>query len=285
MADSPYIVEVTQQNFQQITEASRRVPILVDCWASWCEPCKALLPVLENLVEEYQGKFYLAKLNTEEQQELAAQFGIRSVPTVKMFKDGEEVDQFTGALPEQEIRSFLDKHLPRASDGLLAQAQQALLAGDGDTALALLSQAKDEDPANSRIDIVLAQTLAALGDVTGAKAALDGLPADEQDKPEVQALRSHLDFEDQAADAADPETLKKRLAENENDSEARFQLAVHLVNAQQYDGALELLLELMRRDRSYEDDAARKTMIKIFDLIGDDPLAARYRSRMFNLLH
>lgn len=285
MADSPFIVELTQENFQQVLQASFRAPVLVDFWADWCQPCKLLMPLLEKLADEYQGQFFLAKLNTEQQQEVAAQFGIRSIPTVKLFKDGQPVDEFMGALPEAEIRAFLDKHIPRASDGLVAQAQQALLGGDGDQALALLHQAKTEDPSNSRIDIALAQTLAAIGDTDGATAALDGLPAEDANKPEVVALRGHLEFEGQAAGAEDPETLKKRLEADENDSEARYQLAIHMINAQQYEPALELLLELMRRDRGYEDDAARKTMIKVFDLLGDDPMAARFRGRMFNLLH
>lgn len=285
MSDSPFIVEVTRENFQQVMEASQRVPILMDFWAPWCEPCKALLPVLEHLANEFQGRFYLAKVNTEDQQEVAAQFGIRSVPAVKLFMNGQEVDEFTGALPESEVRVFLEKHLPRPSDGLVAQAQQALLDGDADTALAALQQAKQMDPGNHHIDVTLAQTLAAMGDTEGAKAALDALPEEVQQTPEVVALRGHMEFESQAANAPDVASLEQRLAANPDDSEARYQLALHKINAQDYEAALDLLLELMRRDRAYEDDAARKTMVKVFDLLGDDPMAARYRSRMFTLLH
>ncbi len=285
MSDSPFIVEVTRENFQQVMEASQRVPILMDFWASWCEPCKALLPILEDLANEFQGRFYLAKVNTEEQQEVAAQFGIRSVPAVKLFLDGQEVDEFTGALPESAVRAFLEKNLPRPSDDLVNQARQALRSGDSDAALGALQQAKQIDPTNHRIDITLAQTLAAMGDAEGAKSALDGLPEEVQQEPEVLALRGHLEFESRASDMPEPAALEQRLAENPDDSEARYQLAIHKVNSQDYEAALDLLLELMRRDRSYQDDAARKTMIKIFDLLGDDPMAARYRSRMFNLLH
>lgn len=285
MSDSPYIVDITPENFAQVIQASQRVPVLIDFWADWCQPCKMLMPVLAKLADEYQGRFYLAKLNTEQHQELAAQFGIRSIPTCKLFINGQPADEFSGALPESAVRDFLDKHLPRPSDGLVAQAQQALLSGDADSALSLLQQAKTEDPGNVRIDIAIAQAQAASGDVAAAEATLDALPAEQQNTPEVQSLRGHLHFEGEAAHLADPASLAKRLSDNPRDSEARYQLAIHQVLQQNYEGALDLLLDLMRLDRGYSDDAARKTMLKIFDLLGEDPLAARYRSKMFALLH
>lgn len=285
MSDSPYIVDITPENFAQVIQASQRAPVLIDFWADWCQPCKQLMPVLAKLADEYQGRFYLAKLNTEENQELAAQFGIRSIPNCKLFINGQPVDEFSGALPEAEIRAFLDKHLPRPSDGLVAQAQQHLLAGDAEQALALLQQAKATDPDNTRIDITIAQTQAAAGDTDAAQATLDALPAAKQLEPEVVALRGHLHFEAEAANLPDPAELARRLAADEHDSEARYQMAIHSVLQQDYEGALNILMELMRDDRGYNDDAARKTMLKIFDLLGDDPLAARYRSKMFTLLH
>lgn len=285
MSQSPYIVDITPENFAQVIHASERVPVLVDFWADWCQPCKQLMPVLAQLADDYQGRFFLAKLNTEQHQELAAQFGIRSIPNCKLFINGQVVDEFSGALPETAVREFLDKHLPRPSDGLVDQARQALLDGDAETALAVLQQAKIEDPGNVRIDITIAQTHAAAGDAVSALAVLDALPPEQQDDTEVQALRGHLHFEAEAAGLPDPATLAKRLAADEHDSEARYQTAIHQVLQQDYEGALQILLELMRDDRGYGDDAARKTMLKIFDLLGEDPLAARYRSRMFTLLH
>jgi putative thioredoxin len=285
MSESSYIVEITPENFAQVIQASERVPILVDFWADWCQPCKALMPVLAKLADEYQGRFYLAKLNTEQHQDLAAQFGIRSIPNCKLFINGQMVDEFSGALPESAVREFLDKHLPRPSDGLVEQARQALLDGDADTALALLQQAKGTDPDNIRIDITIAQTHAAAGDAAAAMAVLDALPTEQQNDPEVQALRGHLHFEAEAAGLPDPATLAKRLAADEHDSEARYQMAIHQVLQRDFEGALQILLELMRDDRGFNDDAARKTMLKIFDLLGEDPLATRYRSKMFTLLH
>ncbi|WP_456408389.1 thioredoxin [Thiolapillus sp.] len=286
MSDSPYIVEITNNNYQSdVIERSRQVPVLVDFWAPWCQPCQMLMPVLASLAEQYQGKFILAKINTEEQQELAAQFGIRSIPTVKLFRNGEAVDEFAGALPESEIRKFLDKHIPRESDALVDQAEQLLLQGDIDNALTLLEQAKASDPANSNIDIALAQAHAAAGNAEKALEITDQLPAEFQEKPEIQVLRGLLFFEQLLDGAPSESELQERLNRDDNDSEARYLLAAQYVVNQRYEDAAQALLELMRKDRNYGDDAARKALLKLFDILGDDPLAPRYRSRMMSLIY
>ena len=285
MSDSPYIIEVTEQNYQQaVVEQSHRVPVLVDFWASWCQPCQMLMPVLARLAEEYGGRFILAKVNTEEQQNLAASFGIRSIPTVKLFKNGRPVDEFAGALPEAEIRAFLDRHIPRESDAQVERARALLGQGQAEEALALLDAARQSDPDNPNIDIARAQTLAVLGRFDEAQAILDKLPLDQQDEPQVKALRAMLLFDRLAAEAPSPEELAKRLEADPDDNEARYLLAAHKVMARDHQGALDLLLELMRKDRRFRDDAARKAMVAIFDLLGDDPLVPRYRSKMMNLL-
>lgn len=286
MPESSYIVEITADNYQQIViEGSFQVPVLVDFWAEWCQPCKMLMPVLAKLADEYQGKFILAKLNTEQQQELAGQFGIRSIPTVKLFKNGQPVDEFAGALPEEQIRQFLDQHIPRESDHAVAQAQQLLSQGDADSALAMLTQALADDPANHNISFALAQTFAAMEDTASALAVLDKLPQDMQEQEAVIQLHRQLHFDSMSKDLPDQKTLEQRLAEDENDSEALFQLATHKINSQDYAAALELLLTLMRKDRQYDDDAARKTLLQVFDLMGDDPLVPRYRSKMMSLIY
>ncbi|MEJ2575388.1 MAG: thioredoxin, partial [Gammaproteobacteria bacterium] len=244
MAESPYIVEITRENFYDIVEASHRVPVLIDFWASWCQPCQMLMPILAKLADEYRGKFLLAKLNTEEEQEIAAQFGIRSIPTVKLFSNGQPVDEFLGALPESEIRAFLDRHLPRESDAVVDQARQLLASGQADAAQALLQQAIDQDPANHRATLALAQAMAAQGQSADAEAALDALPLDQQHDPEVTALRSQLYFDGLLAQAPPEAELADRLAADPKDSEARLQLAVHRVLGGDYDAALEQLLTL-----------------------------------------
>ena len=286
MADSPFIFDIDEGSYQQVVlQGSHQVPVLVDFWASWCQPCQMLMPLLARLADEYQGRFLLAKLNTEEQQAIAAQFGIRSIPTVKLFKDGAPVDEFMGALPEADIRAFLDRHLPRESDGAVEQAEERLMAGDSDGALELLRRARGADPTNPRVATAIAQVQAASGDPDGAEQTLAELPPDEQKEPEIARLRGQLFFNRVAASAGPPETTRQRLASSPDDSEARYQLAAHQVIANDMEGAVDNLLQLMQRDRKFGDDAARLALLRLFDLLGDDPAIARYRARMFAQLH
>ena len=286
MADSPYVIEVTGDNFQSVViDGSFQQPVLVDFWASWCGPCQMLTPVLTELATELAGKFVLAKINTEEQQELAMQFGIRSIPTCKLFKDGREQDEFMGALPTGEIRAFLERHMPRASDNLIGRALEALASGENAEALQLAGQARDQDPDNPRSSLALARLQAATRDPAAAGATLDSLPANEQMSDEVKALRSELTFEAVAAGAPSREALEAALESDPADSEARYRLAARLVTAGDPEAALEHLLTLMRQDRAYGDDAARKAMVQLFEMLGDHPAVPRYRSRMMNLLY
>ncbi|MEJ1297144.1 MAG: thioredoxin [Candidatus Sedimenticola sp. (ex Thyasira tokunagai)] len=287
MNSSDYIFEVTAENFEQvILQGSQSVPVLIDFWASWCQPCKSLMPILTSLAEAYQGKFILAKINTEEQQELATQFGIRSIPTVKLFKEGAEVDEFMGALPEAEIRAFLDRHIPRESDDLVIQADLLIQQGDTEGAKKLLDRAKSEDPENSRILTACARLQAILGNIDEAETLLAALPVDEQDIPEVAGLRARFTFDRTAQAAPTAETLKQRLEINSSDSEALYQLAAHRVMENAHEEAMELLLQLLCKDRSYGDDAARKGLLALFDLLGGSgELVNSYRKQMFNALH
>ena len=285
MADSPFIIDVTRENYREVMEASVRVPVLMDFWASWCQPCLVLMPILAKLAEEYGGKFLLAKLNTEEEQEIAAHFGIRSIPTVKLFRDGQPVDEFMGALPEGTIREFLDRYVARESDSTVEEAIERLAAGDADGAVALLTEARQQDPDNPRVTLALAQAQAAMGDVAAAEATLDSLPSDERDKPDVATLRGQLFFEGQVAEAPAAAELEARLAAEPGDHQARLHLALRKVVDRDYETAVELLLELMQQDRSFEDDAGRRGLLKVFELLGDDPRVSQYRRRMASLLH
>ena len=251
MAESPFIIDVTLDNYEQVMETSFKVPVLLDFWASWCQPCQVLMPVLARLAEEYQGKFVLGKLNTEENQEIAAQFGIRSIPTVKLFRDGRPVDEFMGALPEQAVREFLDKHIADESGAEIAQAHELLLVGDTD----------------------------------GAEAILDNLPADKQDRPDVASLRSRLFFASKAAKAPAAPELEAKLKDDPDDLESLYQLALRKIVDEDFDTGIALLLRLMQKNRRFGDDAARNGLLKAFELLGDDPRVGQYRRRMASLLH
>jgi len=284
MADSPYVFEIDESNYEQIVlQGSHQTPVLVDFWANWCQPCKMLMPVLAQLVEEYQGRFILAKINTEEQQAIAAQFGIRSIPTVKLFRDGQPVDEFAGALPESEIRVFLDRHLPRPSDGSLAQAEERLQAGDTEGALALLVQARESDPGNPRITLAMAQLQAAAGNFEAAEQSLACLPADELDKPEAKRLSGQLFFGRIAA--TEPTEVAARLESAPDDTEARYRLAAQQIMADDVENAIENLLLIVQKDRKFGEDAGRLALLRLFDMLHEDPAINRYRARMFNLLH
>ncbi|OOZ48411.1 thioredoxin [Solemya velum gill symbiont] len=286
MTDSPYIIDITPENFGSVVvEGSMQVPVLVDFWADWCQPCKALIPVLEKLVNEYQGKFILAKVNTEDQQEIAAHFQIRSIPAVKLFKDGQPVDEFMGALPEAEIRTFLDKYIENESGGQLEQVQQMILEGRTDEAATMIQQLLDDDAANPQAIIAFAQLKLAIGEKDAAQQALESLPLDEQQKPEVAAMKAQMLFESVASTAPPIEELQQKLQQDASDSEARYQLAAQLVMQNQLEAALDELLLIVQKDRAYGDDAARKAMIQVFDIIGDHPITSTYRSRMFNYLY
>ncbi|TVQ93327.1 MAG: thioredoxin [Chromatiaceae bacterium] len=287
MSESPYVVVVTAENFMSVViEGSRARPVLVDFWADWCAPCRALMPILARLADEFKGAFILAKLDTEAEPELAAQFGIRSLPTVQLFKDGRPVDQFMGALPEAQVREFLGRHLARASDALLERARGLLATGDSAGAERLLEQARAEDPDNSRIFIAEVQLKAAAGDTDAALALLERTPLDLVNDPELAALRGQLGFAAIIEGAPAAAALEARLAADPNDSEARHQLAARLVLAGDYEAALEHLLTLLKRDRAYGEDAARKGMVAIFDLLGGSgDLVARYRGQMLSSLY
>jgi putative thioredoxin len=245
-----------------------------------------LMPILAKLAEDYRGAFILAKLNTEEHQALAAQFGIRSLPTVQLFKDGRPVDQFMGALPEPQVREFIDRHIARASNGLLAQARGMMIAGDLEGAAALIDQARAEDPESARVALAEVQLTAARGEIEEARGQLERLPIELAHDAEVAALRGRLEFAAALAGAPAKAELEGRLAADPKDSEARYQLAAHRVVAGDFESALEQLLELVKRDRAYGDDAGRKGMVAVFDLLGGaGDLVARYRARMMTALY
>ncbi len=286
MADSPYIFDVTPENFEQIViQGSEQQLVLVDFWADWCAPCKMLLPILSKLADEFQGQFILAKVNTDQQQALAQQFGVRSLPTVKFFKQGKIVDEFMGAQSESQIRTMLDQHIVRESDRMLQQARSFLDQGKTEEAKTLLQQANETDPGRTPVIAELAGLLLKQGDTSAARALIDTLPTSEQTVPEIAALLASIEFAQEAGSLPDEQELEKMIAEDENNLEARYQYAMLKINAGDYETGMEQLLEIMQRDRQFKDDIGRKTLLKVFDMLGENPVAAKYRRKMFNLLY
>ena len=287
MSDNPYIFDVTEENFSQfVIENSRHVPVVVDFWASWCGPCKTLLPMLEALAGQYGGGFLLAKVNIDEQQALATQFGVRSVPTVKLVRHGQIADEFVGALPEREIRAFLDRHVERESDQQMPGIIEAFAEGRQQEALTQLRELRTKEPDNLELLLCEVGFLQQLKQFDEATALLDGLPANLATEPEVITAKSRLELAAQAADAPDTNELLQRLETDPGDHQARQQLASRYCEQGQYEQALETWMELLRRAPDYQDGAARKGMLMVFDLLGGQgELVSRYRRQMFTALH
>ncbi len=284
MADSPFIIDVTADNFSAVVlEGSMKQPVLVDFWADWCQPCQALMPVLSKMAEQSQGLFILAKINSDQNQDLAQQFGVRSLPTVKLFKNGQPVDEFMGALPESQIQAFIDQHIDRESDRIHARAIEALQVNDQEAALKLLQQANAMDPERVQIAVDLATLMADVGQSAEAVTLLKTLPKEEQGSAIVAALLARLEFAGSAESLPDLETLKAQAAEG--DLEAKLQLSNKLVAAGNHEPAMIQLLEIMQKDRGFKDDIGRTTLLKIFDMLGADPLVEQYRRKMFSFLY
>lgn len=287
MSESPFIHNVGMQNFQQLVlEKSMAKPVLVDFWADWCQPCQTIMPMLAKLAEEYGGKFELAKVNADAEQELAAHFGIKSLPTMKLFYQGQLVDERMGALPESEIRAMLDKHIVSETGQLMQAAMSAYQQGQTEAALEMLNQALAKDPDNAELKITIAQMVAAQGDSESALALLDNLDEDGNKLDAAIKLRAEIKLAAQLADLPSLDEIEQRLAANPQDLEALLQKSRRLSAQGDYENAMECLLQVMRSDRGFEDDAGRKGLLELFDLLGGEhPSVQKYRRKLFTLLH
>lgn len=283
-APSPHVFDATEANFEaEVINASFEQPVLVDLWATWCGPCKVLGPLLEKVVDEFNGAVRLAKIDCDREQALAASFGVRSIPTVVLVREGQLVDAFTGALPEGAIREFLQRHVQPREAAEPAPDQPAVQESPAQ-AIARLQQeiAADPDKAELRLDLAVAQMQA--GDAAAAEAGLDALPANLASDDRARRLRGQLDFA-RSLEGAPPEAeLRARIERDPSDHAARDLLGVRLLIGGATADALDQFIEVLKSGRDWNEGQARKRLIAAFNVLDDEELVGTYRRRMSSLL-
>ena len=291
-AQASAVKDVTTASFgQEVIAASARQPVLVDFWAPWCGPCKQLAPVLEKAVADSAGKVKLVKMNIDDHPQIAGQLGIQSIPAVIAFDKGQPVDGFMGALPDGQVRGFIERlvgPLTSGADELVGQAQAAAAKGDSAGAAALYSQVLTEDEGNLKAIAGLAKLHVDGGDLAQAKAVLSLAPPPAPGKdadPAIAAVTAAIDLAEHAAAVGDIAPLEQAVAANPDDHQARFDLALALNGRGERDAAADRLLEIIKRDRKWNDDAARKQLVQFFEAWGlMDPAAVQARRKLSSLI-
>jgi len=289
------IKESNTENFvADVIDASHDAPVIVDFWAPWCGPCKQLTPTLEKVVREARGAVRLVKINTDENQELAAQMRVQSIPSVFGFVKGRPVNAFSGAQPESQVKSFVQRLVqsaggqigPSPVEQALEQAEEALARNDPGTASAIFAQVMAHDPKNAAAIAGLAKCHIGAGNFAEAKKVLERATGELANNPTIAAARTALELAEQSKQSASQtDELRRRLEQNPNDHQARFDLAMALYGSGRRDQAIEELLEIVRRDRRWNDEAARKQLVKLFEALGPpDPLTVSGRRRLSSLL-
>jgi putative thioredoxin len=289
MTQASHVFDATETNFEaEVIQTSLTTPVLVDFWAAWCAPCKALGPILETVVASYNGAVKLAKVDTDAQGQLAAVFGIRSLPTVVLVKDGQMIDGFMGALPESGVREFLQRHNIVANatnvenDAQAAAEPPALETPEQSIARLQQEIAAAPDKGELKLDLATAYLRAGLADA--ALTELDALPANLAEDAKAKRLRNQLEFARALKDAPDIATLRARLAQDTNDHAARDLLGVHLLLNGDTAAALEEFLHILRARRDWSEGRARQRLIAAFNILDDEDLVGTYRRRMASLM-
>ncbi|MDY0954329.1 thioredoxin [Stenotrophomonas rhizophila] len=284
MSELPHVFDATTATFEtEVLQKSLQTPVLVDFWASWCEPCKTLGPMLEKLAAEYHGAFELAKVDVDAEQQIAAAFQIRSVPTVFLVKGGQLVDGFPGAIPEGQLREFLAQHgVTPAEPAADAVAEPEPL--DPQAQVDVLRAAIAAEPDKDELKLDLALALLQTGGTAEASTLIDALPANLATDDRAVRARARLDFANALQDAPAAETLDARIAANGDDLQARHLRGVQLLLGGEDEAALEQFLAMLRSDRTFAEGLPRKLLIDAFKVIADEDLVGRYRRRMASLL-
>ncbi len=282
MTSSPHIFEVTVENFEaDVIAASDQTPIVLDFWAPWCGPCKTLTPILEKLAVEYGGRFRLAKVNSDEQQEIAGMFGIRSLPTVIALKGQKPVSAFQGAQPESAVRQFLDKIVPSESDERLGKAVAKLDAGDINGAVDELKVALAINPQLDAARVMLADIAMRDNRIDEAKAYLEACSPMTRMEEDFQRVATKILAAEEAGNSPEAAALKARIDKDANDHDARYHLAAVYAAQNQYEPAFQTLLESVQLDRTWNEQAAKKRMVEYFSLANEQPeLVRRYRQAL-----
>ncbi|MGH8032517.1 MAG: thioredoxin [Luteimonas sp.] len=287
MTATRHVFDATTATFEaEVLQASLQTPILVDFWAEWCAPCKTLGPILETVAADYHGAFALAKVDTEAQPEIASAFQVRSLPTVFLVKDGQIADAFQGALAESQVREFLSHHgiqpAPPAAETALASDSAAAI--DPHAEVVRLRKAVEAESDNAELKLDLALALLQTGGTPEAETLLDALPANLSTDDRAIKARARLGFAILLQDAPPAETLEAAIAAQPDNLRARHLLGVHRIVAGQPEAGLEQFLDMLRRDRSFDDALPRRALIDAFRIIDDDDLVGRYRRKMSSLL-
>ena len=272
--------DITSQNFaQEVVETSRQIPVLVDFWAPWCGPCRTLGPMLEKLEAEYAGKWKLAKINSDENPELSAQFHVRSIPYVVAFVDGKPVDQFVGVLPEAQLRAFLDRVIPQPAEVAYREGLAASQAGEIAHAREAFQNALAFDPGFDAARFALVNLLLDTGDAHAAQGEFALFSPKAPQDARYAPLETRLRATERADTLPDAGALRTVVQAQPDNLQARLDLAQQYIAGQDYEAALEQLLAIVERDRAFRDDIARKTMVSVFDMMRDAPQAVSHWRR------